>query len=150
MRELLDSDEGLDDLLASVNFSDPDVEAACRASLKKLRARATGAKRVAHHLEAQQVLRRRLPRTGDELEQMQSCFLDMVSASGTVLRRRRRSQLGISLQAAQEDPEVLEQKERARWQAVLAEFIQGAGLPVLRLIQSSEQEPQVWSRIFLE
>ena len=49
--ELLDSDEGLDDVLASVNFSDPDVEAACRASLKKLRGRATGAKRVAHHLE---------------------------------------------------------------------------------------------------
>ena len=146
--ELLDSDEGLDDLMDSVGFSDPDVEAACRASLKKLRARATGVKRVAHHLEAQQVLRPRLPRTGDELEQMQACFLDMVSSSGTVLRRRRNSQLGISLQAAQEDPEVLEQKERARWQAVLAEFIRGAGLPVLQLVQSSEHEPQVWSRIF--
>ena len=79
---------------------------------------------------------------------MRSCFLDMVSASGTVQRKRRLSHLGISLQVAQEDPEVLEQKEKARWQAVLAEYIRGAELPVLQLVQSCEQDSQVWSRIF--
>ena len=146
--ELLDSDEGLEDLLASVKFSDPDVEAACRMALKKLRTRAAGAKKLALHLETQQILQPRLPQSGDELGLMQSCFRDLVSASGTVSRKRRHSHLGISLQAAQEDPETLELRERERWQAVLAEFIRGAGLPVLQLVQAGDHDSQVWSRIF--
>ena len=103
--ELLESDEGVEDLLSSVKPSDMDVEAACRQALRKLRTSGAAAKRVAYQQEAHHL-------------------------------RSRKSDLAATY-AGSEDPEVLEQKDRARWQGVLAEYIEGAGLPVLQLAQSS-------------
>ncbi|CAE7229727.1 unnamed protein product [Symbiodinium sp. CCMP2592] len=146
--ELLDSDEGLEDLLAAANLSDPEVTSACRDALRKLRDTGAGAKRQAYFRQCTLMRCPRLPSSSDELRIMQDCFQDIASVVGQVQKNRRRSHLGISLQAGIEDPEQLEQQERGRWQHVLAGYIEEADLPVMELIRSSETPSQVWSRIF--
>eukprot|EP00439_Symbiodinium_sp_Y106_P003704 s11140_g1.t1 len=53
-----------------------------------------------------------------------------------------------ALLAVEEDPDILESRERERWVEVLSTYIVEAGLPVVTLIEGSADRRQAWKRVF--
>jgi hypothetical protein len=64
------------------------------------------------------------------------------------VRQVRKSRLNQNLTLEVGNPLQVAEEERRRWALTLAQYIKAAELPVVEMIQQSEDQQKGWSRIF--
>ena len=146
--ELLESPEGVEDVLHIISGGDILQGALLRGRLQEFR-RQLRVKRQIAQSQANAIFKRpRLPSRVSDAASMQETFAVSANALTPFTRRHGKSGLGKALLAVEEDPDILESRERERWVEVLSTYIVEAGLPVVTLIEGSADRRQAWKRVF--
>ena len=138
--ELLDSPEGFED--------DVLQGALLRGRLQEFREGLPHRKRIVQAQSNAVFKRPRLPTVGSDSAHMQEAYAISANALMPFKRKHGKSGLGKALLASEEDPDILETRERDRWVEVMSGFITEAQLPVVALIEGSEDRRQAWRRVF--
>ena len=135
--ELLESPEGVEDVLHIISGGDILQGALLRGRLQEFR-RQLQVKRQIAQSQANAIFKRpRLPTRVSDAASMQETYAVSANALTPFTRRHGKSGLGKALLAVEEDPDILESRERERWVEVLSTYIVEAGLPVVTLIEGS-------------
>ena len=146
--ELLDSPEGFEDVLGIISGGDVLQGALLRGRLQEFREGLPHRKRIVQAQSNAVFKKPRLPTVGSDSALMQEAYAISANALMPFKRKHGKSGLGKALLASEEDPDILETRERDRWVEVMSGFITEAQLPVVALIEGSEDRRQAWRRVF--
>ncbi|CAE7612304.1 unnamed protein product [Symbiodinium sp. CCMP2592] len=146
--ELLESPEGFEDVLGVISGNDILQTALLRGRLQALRNQLAVKRKIAQSQVNAGFKKPRLPVHQSDSSRAQETFAVAANALVPFIRKRGKSGLGRSLLAVEDDPDILESRERERWVEVLSTYILDAQLPVVALIEGSEDRRQAWRRVF--
>ncbi|CAE7272830.1 unnamed protein product [Symbiodinium sp. CCMP2592] len=146
--ELLESPEGFEDVLGVISGNDILQTALLRGRLQALRNQLAVKRKIVQSQVNAGFKKPRLPVHQSDSSRAQETFAVAANALVPFTRKRGKSGLGRSLLAVEDDPDILESRERERWVEVLSTYIIDAQLPVVALIEGSEDRRQAWRRVF--
>ena len=147
--EMLEDGESISDLAASAASSQGGEASIWEARFRQFLAENTGRRRRIEQEFLREVRRPRLTGPeGADSDRVQNAFQDMSSLLTAVDRKVRKSSLSASLLQGTEDPEMMEQTDKARWIRMLVQFIIEAGLPVVALVPDGAESGAIWMRLF--
>ena len=139
--ELLDSPEGFEDVLNIISGGDVLQGALLRGRLQEFREGLPHRKRIVQAQSNAVFKKPRLPTIGSDSAHMQEAFAISANALMPFKRKHGKSGLGKALLASEEDPDILETRERDRWVEVMSGLITEAQLPVVALIEPPSHFP---------
>ena len=99
-------------------------------------------------LLSRRLVRPRLEEPQVEAADIQNTFTSLLRKETLPVRQVRKTRLNQNLTLEVGNPLQVAEDERVRWAMVLAEFITEAKLPVVTMVQGSEDVQRSWSRIF--
>ena len=99
-------------------------------------------------LLSRRLVRPRLEEPHVEAADIQNTFTSLLRKETLPVRQVRKTRLNQNLTLEVGNPLQVAEDERVRWAMVLAEFITEAKLPVVTMVQGSEDVQRSWSRIF--
>ena len=120
--ELLESPEGFEDVLSIISGGDVLQGALLRGRLQEFREGLPHRKRIVQAQSNAVFKKPRLPTIGSDSAHMQEAFAISANALMPFKRKHGKSGLGKALLASEEDPDILETRERDRWVEVMSGF----------------------------
>ena len=96
----------------------------------------------------QRIVRPRLEEPEVKAADLQDTFEGLLKKEALPIRQVRKTRLNQSLTLEVGNPLQVAEEERMRWAMSLSEFIVAAELPVVSMVQESEDQQRSWGRIF--
>ena len=96
----------------------------------------------------QRIVRPRLLETTWSAETLQETYLDLLRKEAMPVRKVCKTRLSQSLVLEAGNPLQVAEEERVRWAMELAQYFKEAGLPIVKLMEESEDPSRSWARIF--
>ena len=121
--ELLETPEGFEDVLGIISGGDLLQGALLRGRLQEFREGLPHRKRVVQSQSNAVFKRPRLPSIIPDATCMQETYAVSANALVPFKRKHGKSGLGKALLSSEEDPDILETRERDRWVEVMSTFI---------------------------
>ena len=94
------------------------------------------------------LVRPRLEEPTVSAEDLQETFSSLLKREAVPIRQVRKTRLSQNLTLEVGNPLQVAEEERVRWALILSEYILEAGLPVVSMIQETEDQKKGWCRIF--
>ena len=99
-------------------------------------------------LMTRRLVRPRLEEPEVKASDLQETFSSLLKKEAMPVRQVRKSRPNQNLTLEVGNPLQVAEEERRRWALTLAQYIKAAELPVVEMIQQSEDQQKGWSRIF--
>ena len=96
----------------------------------------------------QRIVRPRLLETTWSTESLQETYLDLLRKESMPVRKVCKTRLSQSLLLETGNPLQVAEEERIRWALELAQYFKEAGLPVVKIMEDSEDPTKSWGRVF--
>jgi hypothetical protein len=94
------------------------------------------------------LVRPRLEEPTVSAEDLQETFSSLLKREAVPIRQVRKTRLSQNLTLEVGNPLQVAEEERVRWALTLSQYIIEAGLPVVSMIQETEDQRKGWCRIF--
>ena len=99
-------------------------------------------------LMCRRLVRPRLEQPTVAAEEIQETFSNLIKREAMPLRQIRKTRLSQSLTLEVGNPLQVAEEERVRWAMALSQYIVVAELPVVTMIQETDDQQRAWCRIF--